>query len=115
MDSLLEKDAASAFSALGSESRISVLVSLVRMGSEGLSFGQLQSKTGIPPATLSHHLKTLVDAGLVDQERRGRVTLSRANFQRLKALSEFFLEKCCLDQVQSGGDDVGARALEAHL
>jgi ArsR family transcriptional regulator len=59
----------------------------------GLACGDLQEHAEISPATISHHLKELVEAGLVDVERDGRcATLSlhravwQAYIQRLSAL-----------------------------
>ena len=65
-------DAARAFAALGSEQRIAVLRALVRAGPQGLTTGGLREKVDLPASTLTHHLKTLAEAGLVKQARKGR-------------------------------------------
>ena len=99
-------EAAQGFAAVGSEPRIEVLMSLVRRGDAGMTFGQVQQATGIPGSTLAHHLRFLSAAGLVIQERVGRQTISRPDFQRLRALSSFFLANCCTDSPEldrSGG------------
>ncbi|PWE29458.1 transcriptional regulator [Maritimibacter sp. 55A14] len=96
--SLSLEDAAQAFAALGSESRLSVLRSLVRAGPEGLSIGALGKATGISGATLTHHLRFLTQAGLVRQARQGRsIICAGAAYETVDALSRFLLEECCAD------------------
>ena len=91
-------DAARAFAALGSEQRLAVLRTLVRAGPEGLTVGGLRDRVGLPASTLTHHLKTLAEAGLVDQEKRGReIHCSSAAFERVESLSRFLMNECCAD------------------
>ncbi len=59
----------------------------------GIGCGALEEHAQISPATISHHLKELTDAGLLDVEREGRcanLTLRRpvwnAYLQRLSRL-----------------------------
>lgn len=94
--------AAASFSALGSEARLLVLKTLVRAGPEGLPVADIQERTGIAASTLTHHLKFLAAAGVVDQERNGRSIISRAAFDHLEALAEFLLCECCADQQKAG-------------
>jgi DNA-binding transcriptional ArsR family regulator len=90
--------AAAAFAALGSPQRLDVLRMLVRAGPGGLRVGQLAERTGIPASTLSHHLKTLIQAGLIAQERRGReIICIGAAFDVVHRLSTFLLQECCAD------------------
>lgn len=92
------EDAARAFAALGSEHRLSVLRLLVRAGPDGLPMGALAERSGIPNSTLNHHLKFLVDAGLVTQERRGRsIICSSVAYDMAEALSTYLLTNCCVD------------------
>jgi len=90
--------AAQGFSAMGSESRLEVLQTLVRAGEKGLLVGDIQQRTGIPGSTLAHHLKFLSSADLIVQNRQGRTIINQANYQHLHALAAFFLEQCCADQ-----------------
>jgi DNA-binding transcriptional ArsR family regulator len=90
--------AAQGFSAMGSESRLEVLQTLVRAGDKGLLVGDIQQRTGIPGSTLAHHLKFLTSADLIVQNRQGRTIINRANYQHLQALAAFILEECCTDQ-----------------
>ena len=90
--------AAQGFSAMGSESRLEVLQSLVRAGDKGLLVGDIQQRTGIPGSTLAHHLKFLTSADLIMQNKQGRTIVNQANYQHLQALAAFILEECCSDQ-----------------
>ncbi|MEO1291575.1 MAG: metalloregulator ArsR/SmtB family transcription factor [Pseudomonadota bacterium] len=88
-------DAAQAFSALGSEARLTVIRTLVRAGPTGMSVGQLQEKLGMPASTLSHHVKFLGTCGLMTQERDGRTLICRAAFERIEELAQYLTRECC--------------------
>ena len=97
-DGLTLVQAASAFSALGSEQRLAVLRTLVRAGAEGLSIGELGQRCGVTGSTLTHHMKILAQAGLVTQTRQGRSIICAAiAFDEVRGLSEFLLRECCAD------------------
>ncbi|MGH1479555.1 MAG: ArsR/SmtB family transcription factor [Geminicoccales bacterium] len=89
------EEAAQGFAAVGSEPRLDVLLSLVRAGPEGLSVGDVQEKLDLPASTLAHHLRFLAAAGLIEQEKQGRVVRNRATFSRIEALASFLLKECC--------------------
>lgn len=89
------EEAAQGFAAVGSEPRLEVLLSLVRAGPEGLAVGEIQERVELPASTLAHHLRFLTAAGLIDQERQGRVVRNRAAFERIEALATFLLKECC--------------------
>lgn len=90
--------AASTFAALGSEQRLSVLRSLVRAGENGLSIGTLGERSGVTGSTLTHHMKILTQAGLVQQAKQGRqIICIAAAYDELHALSDFLLQECCAD------------------
>ncbi len=91
------EQAAQGFAAMGSEARLTVLRCLVRAGSDGLTVGEIQDRTGIAPSTQAHHLKFLAGADVVIQEKRGRSIVTRANYDHLKLLADFILDECCLD------------------
>lgn len=89
---------ASRFAALGSEQRLSVLRCLVRAGPDGLSIGELGQRTGVTGSTLTHHMKILAQAGLVQQQKRGRTVIcAAAAYDEMQALSQFLLQECCAD------------------
>ncbi|MCA1852964.1 MAG: metalloregulator ArsR/SmtB family transcription factor, partial [Beggiatoa sp.] len=66
-------DALECLSALAHETRLAAFRHLVQIGPAGLPVGSLQKKLGVPPATLTAHLNILRGAGLVEDEREGRV------------------------------------------
>lgn len=101
-------EAASTFAALGSEQRLHVLRTLVRAGPEGLAIGELGERSGITGSTLTHHMKLLAAAGLVEQVKDGRrIICIAAAFERMQAVSEFLLKECCADSGKGKGHDHG--------
>ena len=97
-DSLTIEEAASTFAALGSEQRLGVLRTLVRAGPEGLTIGELGTRTGVTGSTLTHHIKILVQAALVTQKKQGRsIICAAAEYERMNELSEFLIKQCCAD------------------
>lgn len=95
------EEAARGFSAIGSEPRLAVLLSLVRAGPGGLSVGEIQSRLEIPGSTLAHHLKFLAAADLIDQRREGRLVINQAAFDRIEALANFLVSECCSEATGS--------------
>lgn len=90
-----ENAAVLALAALAQPVRLRVFRSLVVMGPVGATPGQLGDELAIPAATLSFHLKELLRAGLVSQERDGRNLIYRADFERMNALLGYLTEHCC--------------------
>ncbi len=88
---------ASRFAALGSEQRLSVLLTLVRAGPDGLTIGELGERTGVTGSTLTHHMRVLSQSGLVSQAKDGRRILSTADIEGVQSLSDFLLSQCCAD------------------
>ncbi|WP_371168524.1 ArsR/SmtB family transcription factor [Aliiroseovarius sp. 2305UL8-7] len=100
--------AASQFAALGSEHRLSVLRTLVRAGPNGLSIGALGERCGVTGSTLTHHMKILAAAGLVTQEKQGRsIICAAAEYDVMRALSDYLLSECCADCPEGKGHDHG--------
>ncbi|MEM7775338.1 MAG: metalloregulator ArsR/SmtB family transcription factor [Pseudomonadota bacterium] len=95
---LTREEAAQGFAAVGSEPRLDVLLVLVRAGSAGLTVGEIQERLNVPGSTLSHHLRFLAAAELVEQEKNGRSIINRAAFGRLEALADYLLRECCADE-----------------
>ena len=99
------EEAAQGFAAMGSEARLDILRVLVRAGQSGLTVGDIGERTGVPPSTLAHHLKFLVAAGVLEQERAGRSVITRAAFDHLQALVGFIMSECCVDQTRKAAND----------
>lgn len=90
-----EIDAVVALAALAHEARLRVFRALVVVGDGGLTPGVIADALAIPAATLSFHLKELVRAGLVTQERASRNLIYRAAYSRMNALLAYLTENCC--------------------
>jgi DNA-binding transcriptional ArsR family regulator len=80
---------------LGNPTRLRIVRLLVRAGDDGLRVGEIQRHLGVPASTLSHHLLHLVGAGLVGQERQGRVLRCRPRFDLIRGLIDMLTEECC--------------------
>ncbi len=80
---------------LGNPTRLEIFHLLVRAGPAGLAVGEIQDHLDIPGSTLSHHISHLVNAGLVQQEREGRVLRCRPNFNLMNQVIRFLTEECC--------------------
>ena len=87
--------AATALRELGHPTRLTVYRELVRAGHGGLPVGDLQKRLGIPASTLSHHISSLMSAGLVSQERQSRTLFCRPCYAQLEQLMAFLTEECC--------------------
>jgi ArsR family transcriptional regulator len=89
------KSALSALSSLAQDSRLTIFRALVQIGPEGLPAGQISEATGIPPSSLSFHLKELTHAGMVTPRQDGRFIIYAANFETMNELIGFLTENCC--------------------
>lgn len=88
-------DAVLALSALAQPHRLVVFRQLVVAGHCGLTPGVLAERLSMPAPTLSFHLKELLHASLVSQERDGRNLIYRARFDQMQSLVGFLTENCC--------------------
>ncbi|WP_371154625.1 ArsR/SmtB family transcription factor [Jannaschia sp. 2305UL9-9] len=87
--------AAEALAALGHPARLSIFRLLVRAGPDGLRVGDLAAHLDLAPSTLAHHLRALVQAGLVNQTRHGREVRCDVDFAATRGLLGFLTEECC--------------------
>ncbi len=90
-----EQDVVKALAGLAQPMRLRVFRALVVAGPAGLVPGQLVEAMDVPASSLSFHLKELVNAGLVTQERAGRNLVYRAAFDRMQGLVGYLTENCC--------------------
>ena len=91
-----------ALGALSHESRLAAFRQLVQAGPDGLSVGELRERLALPPATLTAHLNVLRAAGLVEDQREGRVIRVRANYRRMNDLLAYLTENCCAGAADCG-------------
>jgi DNA-binding transcriptional ArsR family regulator len=91
-------DVVKALAALAQASRLEVFRVLVVAGAPGLTPGALSESLGVAANTLSFHLKELLHADLVTQERVGRNLIYRAEFEHMNALLAYLTQNCCQGQ-----------------
>lgn len=84
-----------ALAALAQESRLALFRLLVKRGPQGYCAGELAIRLDIPAPTLSFHLKTLSQAGLVQSRKAGRFVRYSANFDLMSRLVGFLTQHCC--------------------
>ena len=84
-----------AFAALAQETRLAVLRLLVQAGPNGLPAGEIAQHVGVPPSTLSFHLKELDRAGLARSWRVQRQIRYAADYEGLRRLLAFLTADCC--------------------
>ncbi|MBV8657639.1 MAG: winged helix-turn-helix transcriptional regulator [Burkholderiales bacterium] len=88
-------NAVTLLTALAQESRLAIFRLLIEQGPNGVPAGQIGARLGIPPATLSFHLKELSHAGLVQSRQESRFVYYSANFDTMNKLITFLTENCC--------------------
>jgi len=81
------EQAAEIFSALGQPTRLDIIKTIAPHSRgndpQGLPAGEIGKTLGLPPATLSFHLKDMNYKGLVVTRREGRKIYYRANLEVL--------------------------------
>lgn len=107
-------DMSRAFRALGHPHRLTIVRALVgravaccrrereeecSLDPASCNVGELGRLVSIAPSTLSHHLRELCDAGVIERGRKGRFIYCRVNEDLLKALRDVL-----------GGSETGARS-----
>lgn len=90
-----EKTAVVALAALAQGMRLRVFRALVGAGPRGLTPGVLAATLDVSASTLSFHLKELMHAGLVSQERQGRHLIYRPELQHMNDLLGYLAAHCC--------------------
>ena len=81
--------------ALAQENRLAIFRLLVQAGAPGLAAGKIAEALNLAPATLSFHLKELVNAGLVAARQEGRFIYYSADFTAMNDLIATRAESCC--------------------
>ena len=90
-----EKTAVTSLAALAQGMRLRVFRALVGAAPQGMTPGALAAMLDVPASTLSFHLKELMHAGLVTQQRDGRSLIYRPSIERMNALLEYLTAHCC--------------------
>ena len=92
---MIESEVVRALAALAQPLRLQVFRALVVTGPRGMTPSTMAEGLGIPASSLSFHLKELVNAGLVTQERASRNLIYRASFEQMNGLLGYLTENCC--------------------
>ena len=90
-----EKLAVASLAALAQAMRLRVFRALVGAGPEGMTPGVLAATLDVPASTLSFHLKELMYAGLVSQQREGRNLIYRPALGQMNELLAYLTAHCC--------------------
>jgi DNA-binding transcriptional ArsR family regulator len=81
--------------ALGHPVRLAILRFVAQGGDGGIAAGEIQSHVDLPASTLSHHLKRLVDAGMLVSRTEGTFHYYSADYKALRGLTSYVWEDCC--------------------
>jgi DNA-binding transcriptional ArsR family regulator len=90
-----EKLAVFALAALAQVMRLRIFRALIGAAPRGLTPGELSATLDVPGSTLSFHLKELMHAGLVTQEREGRKLIYRPSIAQMNELLAYLTANCC--------------------
>lgn len=93
-----ENVAVVSLAALAQPMRLRVFRALVGAAVEGMTPGTLATLLDVPASTLSFHLKELMHAGLVTQQRDGRHLIYRPAIGHMDALLGYLTAHCCHGQ-----------------
>ncbi|MFM2067632.1 MAG: hypothetical protein RLZZ584_2541 [Pseudomonadota bacterium] len=90
-----ENLAVASLAALAQGMRLRIFRALVGAGPDGLVPSALSATLDVPASTLSFHLKELLHAGLVTQERDGRNLIYRPSIDQMNDLLAYLTAHCC--------------------
>lgn len=88
-------DAVTALAALAQDNRLDAYRLLVQAGPEGLAAGDIATKLGVQPNTLTFHFDRLRHAALVTVRRDGRSMIYAARYDTMNDLLGYLTENCC--------------------
>lgn len=89
------KTAVTALAALAQDSRLAIFRLLVQAGPEGLAARKIGECLGIPPSSLTFHMKELSYAGLVQSRQESRFVIYSARYAVMNELLAFLMDNCC--------------------
>lgn len=72
LDDVAAEQLAHVFKALGDPTRVKLLSLIVAAGNDGACVCDLIGPVKLSQPTVSHHMRQLVDAGLITREQRGK-------------------------------------------
>jgi arsenate reductase len=101
---------AARFAALSHPTRVALIRLLVGAGPDGLPAGGIAAALGVPPSSLSFHLRELEGTGLIRAARAGRVIRYAAELDAVRGLAAFLTETCCGGRPELCGEGFAAPA-----
>ncbi|MFN3165325.1 MAG: ArsR/SmtB family transcription factor [Pseudohongiellaceae bacterium] len=81
--------------ALGNELRLKVFRYVIKSGDEGVCAGEIANHFKVPASTLSAHLKTLQQNGLLKTRRSQQRIYYSVNHAQVRKLIQFLVSDCC--------------------
>lgn len=90
-----EQAAITSLAALAQGMRLRIFRALIGAGPRGMTPGALSATLDVPASTLSFHLKELMHAELVSQEREGRNLFYRPAIVQMNDLLAYLTAHCC--------------------
>lgn len=90
-----EKQAIAALAALAHGTRLAAFRLLIRVGLDGLPAGEVAHALGVPPSTLSFHLRELERSSLLRSWRVQRQIFYAADIEGTRRLLAFLTADCC--------------------
>ena len=90
-----EQQTIAALAALAQPTRLRTFRLLVEREPDGVPAGELARLVDVPQNTMSAHLATLSQAGLVRGERQSRSIIYRVDLDRFRAVMLYLLQDCC--------------------
>lgn len=88
MDDAAARELATLFKALGDPTRVKLLTTIASSSAGEMCLCDLTDPVGLSQPTVSHHMKVLVEAGLVAREQRGRWSYYRPTTGALTAATQ---------------------------
>lgn len=91
-------EVAKALKELGHPTRLSIYKRVTKAGKKGIAVGHIQEELSIPGSTLSHHISSLVSAGLISQRRESRTLYCVVEDECLEGVIHFLQDECCIEE-----------------
>ncbi|MEX0300857.1 MAG: winged helix-turn-helix domain-containing protein [Leisingera sp.] len=70
----------------------------MKSGFDGLPVGVLREALVIPHSSMTHRISSLVEAGLIKQQREGRILRCVRQYDRLWDVIAYLQRESCLDE-----------------
>ena len=101
------------FAALGNETRLRAFKYLVQAGKAGMTAGNIARALEVPPSTLTTHLGTLVQAGLIQSWRSERNIFYAIRAEGIRDLVHYLTSDCCQGRPELCGLENGEASSRA--